>query len=537
MKKNILYIASMLLFTGNVFSQSSELSKQELEVIKSYKFDIVQAQPLFLEYDKLEEPTKTIENLRTEVQLLPLELDEIEYAIKPKAFEVNPPRYYNGYAGIRYGNLENLDLYASFQKQVSNYFLLGIEGNYFKIKDSEILDKNVSSTNGKAFIQYFLNNKTWIKLKTEYQQNQNGLFGYNDEQTVNPDGVEQRVENKNIQAEAQIKHYSDKNRSLAFSYQINASSSQAVTFDAKEFILYNKGDIRKDFGSHFFTQISAENRVFLNSINESESRSFSSSQITLGWLKSNFGIVAEGFGTYYLDEFRIAPKIEMYFTKNEHKLNLHYSTSLEPFSYRTALDKSYTYAIPASVNYALVEINSLGGSYEYEKKHSHMFDVGIAYEKYINSPVIFTSLVQNQLFEFQYLDFDQYKFDLNYRISILPWLTLGQDMSYRYLQNVEKEQLPHNQIFTFLNTMEIDWKRLSAKVNYTFGDNVLFTKDLNYETSSTYEHDLSVSLDYRIHDQIRIEARGIDLLNNRFEQFAGYQGFGRRFQVGIFSKF
>lgn len=529
----LLSLALLLLFS-TLTSQTPELTEQELEVIKTYQFDIAIATPVQFDLAVPELQTD-LSKKELKIDLLPIELEEISYQIKPLAHIPQKSKYYNGYLDAHYGNKQNLDINASFRRMVPNYFMYGIDGEFYKINDSEVLDKNLSTVRGSAFLRYFLSQKTWLQLSGKYAHLSPGVYGFNTPETISSASEENRLDIRQLNNAVDL-HHQLSNKDLFVNYELEIDRTSNRTSSINEVVLSNNLNIGNQFSNGLSLNINISNEHLAKSLPSQSHRSLSQGRLTAICMKKGLGIKAEAKAAYFKNTWQIDPNAELFFESENHKVELHYRPSYDLFTYDQGLNSIY-FINTENLNSEITETQSIGGSYEYQKRSSHNFRIGASRLDLKNGLIWRHNPVNKQFFDPDFVDYSYYLFEVRHLFFLHKNLRFAQDFHYRLLDKVEKSALPHTQDYSLESSLTFSAGTIEVGLSYILGDKVYYTSDLDYLETSDYQHDIGFSVSYRPNEQLEIQAEGLDLLHNRFERFGGYADYGRRFRIGVFAKF
>ncbi len=533
-RRSWLHFLVVMFLCPQLISQTPELTVQELEVIKTYQFDIAIATPVQFDLAVPELQTD-LSKKELKIDLLPIQLEEISYQIKPLAHIPQKSKYYNGYLNAHYGNKENMDINVSFRRMVPNYFIYGIEGEFYKINDSEVLDKNLSTVRGSTFLRYFLSQKTWLQLSGKYAHLSAGVYGFNTAETISSTGEENRLDIRKLNNAVDL-HHQLNNKDLFLNYELEINKTSNRTSSINEVLLRNNLNIGNQFSNGLSLNINISNEHLAKSLPSQSHRSLSQGRLTAIYMKKGLGIKAEAKAAYFKNAWQIDPNAELFFKSENHKVEWHYRTSYDLFTYDQGLNSIY-FINMENLNSEITETQSIGGSYEYQKRSSHSFQIGANYLDLTNGLIWRHNPVNKQFFDPDFLDYSYYLFEVRHLFYFLRSLSFSQEFNYRLLDKIEKSALPHTQDYTLESSLTYSVGKFEFDLSYILGDQVHYTTGLDYSETSDYQHDIGFSVTYRPHEQLKIQAEGLDLLDNRFERFGGYADYGRRFRVGVFGKF
>lgn len=532
--KNRFIISLSFILCVSLHAQENKLTDQELDVIKNYQFDMADSDPSLFQLD-IPEPSMKIEAGNLGVDLLPLEIEEISYSIKPIAHQPNPLKYYRVYGDMAYGNLNNIDANVSFRNMVPNYFIYGFEGQFSQIKDEAVLDRSLQKVKGKGMLQYFFKQKTFFDLRFEYTQNEFGVFGFNDDNTISSTGENRFLENQIINTSFIAHHQIGKGGpSLEYAFDINHLSS--ITDDEKEVILTNGLKIDQELAKGYAFALDLEHNFISDEIGDEATTSLTKGILSGKMIKPKFGVELSGLTTYQNNKWSLYPNGRLYFKSSEHLISLSHTIDVELFTYAGGIQE-IQYINTKEMKILPQVTKSIGGSYEFKNENGYLFNLGASYKSLENAAIYKNSTVDRQLFDVHFIDFDHYQFGLNYTFPLLGNLSFSQNFQYRLLEEKSKEELPGFQNYNLISSLDYSFRALKVNLSYNLGDFVSYSNLQDYKVKSDYQHELDLRVNFEFSKNITAFASGVDLLDNRFEQYAGYEDFGKRYQLGVMVKF
>ncbi|MEE9374359.1 MAG: hypothetical protein V3V00_14990 [Saprospiraceae bacterium] len=530
---NILLIICTFLNVNGI-AQNATLSDLELQVIKSYQFDLKESRPILSKIEVII-PEIAFKPSKIIVDLLPVKLEDVTYSIKPLAHLPQSSKYYKGYASASFGAFQNLELEASYRHQAPNYFMYGIEASYINIDDKSITNKNRNNKSGSGFLRYYLKPTFWLQYKAKYRFDQIGVFGF----------IES---NKPIfQNETKSEHYNRNQHNISFFKKIkkigtainldnSISTTRNILIREKEHLLRNHLSIKTSFTRTFSLDINSEYLRQISTLDGSKGSYLWNNRVILTFKRPNIGAKIEGLLSLR-KKTRILPEGEFYVKGKAHSLTLFYRNNLVFNTLNTDLDEIFLIDI-TNYSSSVSEYSSYGFEYEFDVKSAQQLKLTVSKNKNVNEQIWINSANNSQYFSFQLLDYSFYNISMKYRIFILNNLSFSQGISYLYLQDIGISEIPHFQKYNISSSLRFAFRKLEVAASYKIGDKVYFPAYLpDFDITSEYQHDISAELKYQLSKTVKVSIYGIDLLDNRFESFAGYKGFGRRVKIELFTKF
>lgn len=521
------------LYIGILSAQQTELSEQDIKVIKSYKFDIEETAPIFSDIS-IGEQLMSIKKEELPVDLLPIQLEDITMALKPLAHNIIPSKFNKAFVKASYGLLQNIDASGSFRHQVPQYFMYGLDARYAMINDAEVLDKNETQLDASGFLRYYLTNKTWIQVDSRYGKSQNGIFGFNTPQTLSLDGQHKTVDIQHLDEALTILHKWAQNTG-DIKLNVNSIFTSNKTNDLSEALINSSLIVSKKFKKNHSISLDIDNNHIAKRLNTEGTNNLLQGELTVGMTKPKIGAEVSA-KSYYEDGFNFVPNAEFYLKGKRHYLSIYYDNTFALQSYH-ALLTDMTLLNTASINTKVSQQKTIGLSYSFEIPNSHQLTLSAARNENINKVMWINNIENQQVFDLNLVDFNYYSFGLNYKFFLLDNLSFSQDANYRLLDKIEKTALPHFQSYTLTTEFRYDFHAFNFSGSYTLGDLVYYSDLLDYDVTSDFQHDMSVDISYHPSEKVEIYLEGIDLLDNRFERYAGYQDYGRRAKIGTFIKF
>ena len=523
----------IILCFSKAYAQNENLSAQDLEVIKSYQFEMALTSPILRELSAIESNV-LLEKQEIKIDLLPIELQEITYSIKPIAHEPRPFKYYKGFTKISYGNLENIDFFGTYRHQVPNYFMYGLEASYLRINDQNILDKNIYEIGGGGFLRYYVNKNTWLEYSPNYNKKSPGIFGFNTPESISLNGDNLTLDIIQVDHEVIVNHQFFKNTS-SVNYSASFHKTNNTDKNLRELIITQKLVAEKIFNKGYNLQISLRNDHLAQSINQSDLNYLTQGRLSFSLLKPQIGFRVEALSQISGIK-KILPNGEFFLHGKQHHFELHYRNNITLNSYRDGLNRLYFINVN-SYESTISEELSAGLSYQFAIRNSHKLKIGASREQRIKEVFWVNNLADQGHFDNISVDYQFYSFDLEYEFYLLKNLRFGQNLNYRLLDNIIKEKLPHSQNYNAETAIKYAVGKFTITVDYTLGDRVIYSPIPNYADQSDFQHEIGTELKFQISEQVNISLEGMDLLDNKFEQYTGYADYGRRIKIGMSAKF
>jgi hypothetical protein len=537
MFKFIKYILLVITLPLVAQKDSTKLQINQVEVIKSFEANLEDARKIVVK--PVITPQKEFKpTYQYDISIVPIELKYPDPEVKPLAMNPDGPFLVNkGFIHAGYGLLKNPEILAGYHFAQKDRYDAGIQINYESLDNT---NKNPYQRYRNTGIDLYgnllvkENMKIYGKLETDFRKR---YFYHTDlgiDTLFNEVQSERTINGYNITAGIA----NPEPTKYKFNYDLSlALRNMSITNqDARDNGVTVNGKIEKHFNKG--TVLSIDGRYDYAAFNGSKEISLSTASL-LPLIKTKIKnvIIHGGVSMIYSSDNNSAlfPEVMISYGLAGQKLQVFAGVHQDVFT--------NTFTNVSQRNpYLNTNMDSLQNSVFQEfyggVKGKFLFltyQVKGGFKNVSNQMYLLNNQTDLRVFDMVYDDLGivfvsgNLDFAFSEHVHFGGWLTQNvfntelQPKAW-HIQNLEANAYATADFFN---------QKLKLKAELFFGNGVDFINKENIITKSNVLFDLNIGAEYNLFNKVSIFARGINLLNNRFERWYGYPSVGINGMIGI----
>lgn len=537
MFKFIKYILLVITLPLVAQKDSTKLQINQVEVIKSFEANLEDARKIVVK--PVITPQKEFKpTYQYDISIVPIELKYPDPEVKPLAMNPDGPFWVNkGFIHAGYGLLKNPEILAGYHFAQKDRYDAGIQINYESLDNT---NKNPYQRYRNTGIDLYgnllvkENMKIYGKLETDFRKR---YFYHTDlgiDTLFNEVQSERTINGYNITAGIA----NPEPTKYKFNYDLSlALRNMSITNqDARDNGITVNGKIEKHFNKG--TVLSIDGRYDYAAFNGSKEISLSTASL-LPLIKTKIKnvIIHGGVSMIYSSDNNSAlfPEVMISYGLAGQKLHVFAGVHQDVFT--------NTFTNVSQRNpYLNTNMDSLQNSVFQEfyggVKGKFLFltyQVKGGFKNVSNQMYLLNNQTDLRVFDMVYDDLGivfvsgNLDFAFSEHVHFGGWLTQNvfntelQPKAW-HIQNLEANAYATADFFN---------QKLKLKAELFFGNGVDFINKENIITKSNVLFDLNIGAEYNLFNKVSIFARGINLLNNRFERWYGYPSVGINGMIGI----
>ncbi|MBC7886187.1 MAG: hypothetical protein H7X99_11975 [Saprospiraceae bacterium] len=539
MKYLLIYMS--LFMVSPLLSQTdtshTKLQLNQVEVIKTFEANLEDAQNITI---KSVLPTQKpfSPSYKYDITIVPLELKYPDPQIKPLAMNPDGPFKMNkGYLNVAYGVLQNPEITAGYHATKKDTYNAGIHIDITSLNNTKKIPFQKYSNIGlDLYGSYMI--KENMKLYGGINGSSKIRYFYHTDLNVAENFNEQQSKRKLNTLDINAGISNAERTKNEFNYNINLAlnSLNLSNSDGRENGIIFKGHVEKHIGSATVFLLNAS--FDHTAINADTAISLITTRLT-PWIKTKFGNLIVQLGVDYtydgnstssffpevLLSFGVAgPNLQVFagLRQQYYTNNFRNVTSLNPY-----LSTNIT-SIKNTINQEYFA--GLKGQFSFLN-----YQIKAGYKTISNQMLLLNTSNDKRYFDMLFDDVNviyasgNLDFGITENVSFGGWLTQN---VYDLKMITNAWHLPNIEANVYTKISFLDSKLLFAGELF-FNDKVPFLNKDNVFEKSNILFDLNTSIVYKITDKISVVAKGINLLDNKFERWYGYPSVGINGLLGV----
>lgn len=535
MKRLYIYIGLFTFVSTSLLSQqdTSSIATEKIEVVKNYEAIIQQAKKKELQVVSEERVTKSFNynyDFKADVKL---DFERPDPVVRPLSFseaskqleDVKDGQFYAGY-----GTYKSLNLGGAYHYYIEDWFEAGFKVDHMSAKDADFNFQRYANTNGKLYASYFVNPKTKIGLDVNVSNSKHftSLNGLMDSLS----STEQQFDNYG--AKFSLSNNSFEKIGLALRMDASYDILQQDFDNVQEDLFMANGNIFKKVNDKSSFEIPIAFRRFNYKVDSL------SNGVTDIRIQPNLNLLHEDYklklGVEYIKADSsnfLFPIVDFYLEQLTSAFDLNIYTS-------STFDRNSVHRLSEFIPYFRSDMTNLTPNYMRSVNLKGIYYLGdwrpslnVAYAIYDGDEVIFDRALDNRPV-ISSLDRNAIVISPSMNIE-QENLSLSAGLDYNIFLGDNKDFLVYRpELIAYLKSSQdfSDKKvRLSQEIRYLSSRRHFHPGDNDRVLDGFV--DLSLAVDFRVHENFSIYARGTNLLGSEYELAFGHPVFQRQIWAGI----
>ncbi|MFT6808370.1 MAG: hypothetical protein ACJA01_001594 [Saprospiraceae bacterium] len=540
--KILISILSIILFSYSLFAQSAVNKDRELQVEKNYNNEIYAAHPIF-DFANISVPGNPPVAIGLDSMIgAPSFTPDLDLLIKPVAYKSNLSNSgHNGMLKFDKGTINPWHAQGGYVYSSPNYFTLHASGEYDKWKQSLIPDQNITEGNGNIGVTYYITSDLKASVDINYKNQKYGLYARQEDNAEALQNVNQFNSigiNLGIQTFRTLPSKWNMEFFLAGDkWNENNTDRTENNIEIASQLQYKSSNklILKTAPTYSLSQSDAlETAYYFSNVLQAE-LDYKTSSIAFGINTTNFGNSLSIWPTVNID-WRIADTDHLTFSTSQ---NISINSAQRISSYNPYVDFTLL-PIANSSNVQLKDFyrdRNISASYKSARIPSWNFTAGASYNQ-IDGDQNFQLIDSRQNFNIERIDYSllQAKLGVEYKL-LEDIMKIGLDVTYNKYQNASSSLFHRPE---FIVEPIIQSSLINNKLDLTLSSNInapqLLSVENEVELKSSWRTNVSFEAKYEILKRMNIYLNADNILNDEYQQWNGYNNFGRNLSVGILLK-